>query len=573
MVVHRRHGCSKVSPSSQLGDLFANGSLSGFLIFATWWWTRYYYIFLPFITVTAALNCIMVFSVIFHTLLHRVVPEKEDIPTSPETMVYILPCYNENKEECMHSLDSLVAQVDIDQHQKAIMIVCDGRVRGPGMEKTTADYLLDDILTNKSSREYIRAAYTGWDHSEMDVVIQKGTFGGIPYLCIIKEQNQGKRDSLIVVRSFLYNFNIRSTQPAVIFSPHFFDVMSSFLTVDATISNVDLLIGMDADTFFAPTCISELLKQSHYKHTVGVCGYVAVAATGTAQWSPWILYQSCEYTISQCLRRLHQSVATHKVSCLPGCCQLLKICEATCGDYVLLELFGYYPTPTDSILKHIRATASEDRNHVCLMLSARPKSRTRQALKALAYTDVPRSWSVFLSQRRRWTLGATVNDFFLMFAPGVNWFERILAIANVMTWFLNPFVIASIAGLVMAYTGKSVLRFHSLDCADEVGAVGKVWLILAFSSVMILPILYYVLITVWQPRGTRGRVQYLMGLFIYVFLGAFLNILVLSYALWNMNNFAWGRTRQVVEEPEAVTEKVTEKGTEQVTVPEPVHAK
>jgi chitin synthase len=60
-----------------------------------------------------------------------------------------------------------------------------------------------------------------------------------------------------------------------------------------------------------------------------------------------------------------------------------------------------------------------------------------------------------------------------------------------------------------------------------------------------------------------------MGLFIYVFLGAFLNILVQSYALWNMNNFAWGRTRQVVEESEVVTEKATEK----VTVPEPVHTK
>jgi len=174
------------------------------------------------------MNCIMVFSVIFHTLLHRAVPEKEDIPTTPENMVYLLPCYNENREECMHSLDSLVEQVNVDQHRKAIMIICDGRVRGPGMEKTTGDYLLDDILTNKSSREYIKAAYTSWDHDEMDVVVQKGTYGGIPYLCIVKEQNRGKRDGLILARSFLYNSNIRSTQPAVIFSPHFFGVMSSF---------------------------------------------------------------------------------------------------------------------------------------------------------------------------------------------------------------------------------------------------------------------------------------------------------------------------------------------------------
>lgn len=54
--------------------------------------------------------------------------------------------------------------------------------------------------------------------------------------------------------------------------------------------------------------------------------------------------------------------------------------------------------------------------------------------------------------------------------------------------------------------------------------------------------------------------QYLAGLVIYIFLGPFLNILVLSYALWNIDNFAWGKTRKVVKEPEMVTEKVTNSG-------------
>jgi chitin synthase len=424
---------------------------STLFIFSTWWWERYYYIFLPFITITVALNCIMVVSVTFHTLLHKIIPEKEEIPESPESMVLLLPCYNETREECMKSLDSLVDQVNIDPHKKAIMIVCDGKVRGPGMEKTTAAYLLDDILTGQRSREYISAAYTAWDHEQMDVLVQSGSYGGIPYLCIIKQRNLGKRDGLILIRSFLYNFNIRATRPAVIQSPYFFGLMASFLTLKAGFSKVDVLIGMDADTYFEPTCISELLKQSHYVNTVGVCGYVTVDFRSSS-WSPWRLYQNSEYTISQCLRRLHQSIATHKVSCLPGCCQLLKISEATCGNHILLDLFGYHPNPTDNLLKQIRATASEDRNHVCLMLTAFPKSQTRQALRAQAYTDVPLSWSVFLSQRRRWTLGATSNDLLLVSAPGINLFERILACANVCTWVLNLFIIACFASFIKACT-------------------------------------------------------------------------------------------------------------------------
>ena len=339
----------------------------------------------------------MIFSVVFHTLLRRVHPEKAVIPATPESMVYLLPCYNETREECQRSLDSLVDQIGVEKHQKAMMVICDGRVHGPGMEKTTADHLLNDIFTNRSLREHIPAAYTSWDHSEMDVVVQKGTYRGVPYFCIIKQHNQGKRDSLILARSFLYNFNIRATRPAVIFSSYFFGIMTSFLTLDAGMSNVDVLIGIDGDTIFAPDCISELLKQSHYKDTVGVGGYDSVYAQ-SSPWSFWTLYQAPEYAISQCLRYFHQTIATHKTT-LSGCCQLFKVCEITCGDRVLFDRFSYYPRATDNLLTHTRATSGEGDYHVYLLHSAYPKACTRQALKARAYTDVPQSLSVFLSQR------------------------------------------------------------------------------------------------------------------------------------------------------------------------------
>ena len=243
------------------------------------------------------------------------------------------------------------------------MVICDGRVRGPGMNKTTADYLFEDILVGPSHREKMMSAYTGWNGDLMDIEVSQGTYKGVPFYCIVKEQNQGKRDSLIAIRSFLYKFNTRGSDPTHIFSSRFFASMTTWLANDVGLDHVDHLIGMDADTVFAPDCISQLLRESTYPHTVGVCGYVAVDFSG-GSWNLWSLYQSAEYSIAQGLRRLHQSIATHKVSCLPGCCQLIRICETTCGDLVLVDLFGYHPKPTDGMLKQIRATASEDRNHV-----------------------------------------------------------------------------------------------------------------------------------------------------------------------------------------------------------------
>lgn len=427
------------------------------LIFASWYWPRYYYLYLPFISLPLVLNCIMIFMIIIYSLKNLIWKPAKIVPYTPESMVLLMPCYNESFEECTRSLDSLTSQANIDQHKKAIMIVCDGKVRGPGMEKTTAQYLAEDILAGPQTQRFmIRAAYLAWDGQTMDVECLKGVYKGVPFFCINKQQNQGKRDSLIVSRSFVHNFNKRAERPKVVFAPPFFEAMASWLQNDAGFEQVDVLIGMDADTVFETDCISHLITESHYPQTVGVCGYVAVDFQH-GKWNLWSIYQSAEYTIAQALRRLHQSVVTHKVSCLPGCCQLLKVCEETCGDRVLIDLFGYHPKPLDGVIRRIRATASEDRNHVCLMLMESPKAQTRQALRARAYTDVPHSLKVFLSQRRRWTLGATSNDLMLFTrAPWrtFNLWERIIAFSNVLTWVLNPFVIASLGCMIYAFLRK-----------------------------------------------------------------------------------------------------------------------
>ncbi|KAF4444127.1 chitin synthase [Fusarium acutatum] len=524
----RKYGQRKVTRQKHIMTAFLI-SVNFMFIFASWWWPRYYYVYIPFISFPLVLNCIMIASIICFTLKNLISAEKIIEPDHLEDLIMIMPCYNETLEECTKSLDSLVDQVGIDNHKRGIMVICDGRVRGPGMEKTTAQYLNEDIFVEQLHREKIARAYRAWDGQAMDVEISWGYYKGVPFYCIVKEQNQGKRDSLIVIRSFLYKFNIRNTNPTTIFSSQFLLSMTNWLTQEVKVNEVDHLIGMDADTVFDKVCISELLKESKYPNTVGVCGYVAVDFKD-GNWNLWSIYQNAEYTIAQGLRRLHQSIATKKVSCLPGCCQLLKICDMTCGDKVLVELFGYYPRPLDGMITRIRATASEDRNHICQLLTTFPEAQTRQALRARAYTDVPHSWSVFLSQRRRWTLGATSNDLLLTTARHCQWWERILAFSNVLTWCLNVFVIASIGCMIVAFMHQPW------------------WIIMAFAGIMIVPLIYYVIMAVWLPQSMLERFQYLFGLFIFVVLGPFLNIAVMVFAVFNMDSFGWGKTRKVITE-------------------------
>ncbi len=284
----------------------------------------------------------------------------------------------------------------------------------------------------------------------MTIELQKGRYQGIPYICIVKEQNQGKRDSLVFVRSMLYNFNRRHGKPETMFSPDVFNEFAEFF-VSNGLEKVDFLAGMDADTVFDDTCIWEMIKviRQEGPETAGVCGHVCVDFEDKP-WGFWNLFQSTEYTMTQGLRRAFQSAITGKVNCLPGCCQLIRVCEASMGDRVLKDLFGHVPKPNDSMIFQVMGNYSEDSIHASYIFSEYPRYHTAQALRAKAYTTVPQTWSVFLSQRKRWSLGSISNDLLMACRPRINPFERCISIISVFTWFINPFITAAAISFAIA---------------------------------------------------------------------------------------------------------------------------
>ncbi|KAH9877748.1 hypothetical protein J1614_002965 [Plenodomus biglobosus] len=503
---------------------------NGFLIFGYWWFKGYHYVFVPIIAVGVLINFTVVVTLLIWLAFRRIKPEiKSPPPLNPDTLMLIVPCYNENEGELRRSIDSLVEQRGLNGHRQACFIICDGRARGPGMTETTGDCLLNTILTGKTYRKHIKNAYIAYDKEPMDIIMQKGTYRGLPYFCIVKMTNKGKRDGIILLRSFAYKFNQRSQNPQTIFSNEFFGEMACFSIDNCGIGNFDQIVGMDADSVFDPWCIWYLLDEMRYPNCYGVCGVVWVDFKD-GPWNLWRLMQNAAYTVSQGLPRLHQSIVTHKVTCLPGCCQVLKVCEENNGDHSLRTLFGYCPSPSDGMLKHIRGAYSEDRNHVCNVLTCYPYVQTRQSIRAIAWTDVPTSLSVFASQRKRWSMGATVNDMDLMLAKNTQWFERIRAFGNVQAWFCNIFIVGSIAGLI-----------HVARNAPWYATVGIL-------SGVIIQYMYMFALAFWMPKTRKAKWQYIVGLVVYIFTGPFLTLYVLFYTTWHMDSFGWGKTRKVISE-------------------------
>jgi chitin synthase len=86
------------------------------------------------------------------------------------------------------------------------------------------------------------------------------------------------------------------------------------------------------------------------------------------------------------------------------------------------------------------------------------------------------------------------------------------------------------------------------------------WIIMAFAGVMVIPILYYIAMAIWLPRTMRERIQFLLGLFMFVIIGPFLNITIMIFAVLNMDSFGWGKTRLVVSDEgrKALSEKLVQ---------------
>ncbi|KAF4466766.1 Chitin synthase 6 [Fusarium albosuccineum] len=512
-------------------------SLNAALIYVGWTYFEAYYLFLILLSSNTVLQSFMCICIILHWFCTRVLcffwKPKENVPNEPEKMVLLLPCYNETHEELSRSLDSLIAQKQIDGHPRVIFIVVDGNVRGPGMTKTTQGYLLEDILEPGPSRHF-ENGYRARDGLFMPVKTQTGYYKGIPYVFVGKRYNQGKRDSLCFARSFLYHFKQRSENVVTMFNNDLFEYIGNNF-VQAGLDDVTYLCGMDADTVFDEYCIWEMIQEIRKNpKLVGVCGHVCVDFDGH-NWGYWSLYQSVEYSQTQGLRRMFQSRITGKVNCLPGCCQLIRVDEATFGDAVLRERFGYCPKPNDIMTQHIMGNYSEDSIHASIIFSLFPGKQTAQALRAKAMTIVPQNWKVFLSQRKRWALGSISNEFVMIFRPGIILIERLQSLIAVVTWAITPFIIAAFIELIMVFVkrGKEVMQ-------DPV--------FLGLICVLFFRYFYSFCIGFWLPRNNLERAQYFVGYVMHLFTSPFMNIIILVYSLFNSDDFKWGKTREVIRD-------------------------
>ena len=126
----------------------------------------------------------------------------------------------------------------------------------------------------------------------------------------------------------------------------------------------------------------------------------------------------------------------------------------------------------------------------------------------------------------------------LCYKSGINLYERIGALFNVLTYFLSLFIFVA-----------TILFYYSIFAHPNM-------MMLYLSTVIFVPILYEICIILWFPFDSKMDIfRFLLGLIIYLVFGSIINIMVGVYSLLNVDCFKWGKTRISQQVSEVVVQE------------------
>lgn len=450
-----------------------------------------------------------------------------------------IPVYTEDEESLRRAIDSLT-RTKYDDKRKLLVIICDGMIIGAGNEKPTPRIVLN-ILGHPEDADPPALSFESLgegDEQHNYGKVYTGLYenGGhiVPYLVIVKvgkpsevfrPGNRGKRDSQLILMRFLNRVHYNSPM-----SPMELEMYHQIQNVIGIApSYYTFLMQVDADTVVGPESLSQLVSEMVRNVRIqAICGETGIS---NARQSLTTMIQVYEYYISHNLAKAFESLFG-TVTCLPGCFSLYRLFEEETNRPLLVSypvVEAYSETNVKTLHLKNLLQLGEDRYLTTLLLKYNPRFSTKFLRHAHAYTVAPDSWSVLLSQRRRW-INSTVHNMFELIPMnqicGFCLFSmRFMVLIDLFSTFLQPVTLAYIAYLIYL-------------CSARGGTV-------PWSSIALIAAIYGLQIIIFV---LRLRWEMIGWMFVYILALPIHSLFLPLYSFWHMDDFSWGNTRMVVGE-------------------------
>lgn len=199
----------------------------------------------------------------------------------------------------------------------------------------------------------------------------------------------------------------------------------------------------------------------------------------------------------------------------------LIISDAVIDDYSVCDV--------DTLHKKNLLSLGEDRYLTTLMTKHFPSMSNKFVAAAKCQTAAPDSWSVLLSQRRRW-INSTIHNLVELM--------RLRDMCGFCCFSMRFIVFIDLFGTIILPATCVYLGYLIYLVATNTGQFPMISIIM-LAAVYGLQALIFILKRQWQHIG--WMVIYILAFPIYSFV-------LPIYSFWNQDNFSWGNTRIVIGE-------------------------
>jgi len=434
------------------------GDGTGLLSKDVWYcWT--YDIFVLFY---AVMSGFVVIFTLYAAMRIRFQTEKKRPDQSDSLVVLHIPCYSEDEEVLRKTIDSVVA-TDFPDSGKLLWVIADGLVTGRGATMSTPEILVENIFHCRDDPDFVEPmpkTYVSAGHSGSKLNAAKVYSGmfevqghSCPYMVTVKSGmpdevnaakpgNRGKRDSQIIIYSFLYHYNF--DREGMTELDH--EIARCMFQVGIDPADLDYMLLTDADSYVRPNALDLLVNYlDGDPSSIGACVGIepTTGSGGRSQANFHFLFQgetkvdnklssficsiqTFEYFITHVVLKAFEGYYS-KVLVLSGCFSLYRIkirdedgveTPGIISPHIIEKYLG---AKHKSLHEHNLLTIGEDRYLSTAIIRNFPEYDTIYVPSAICTTSVPDNFGVLLSQRRRWTNSLVHCHFDHMVGRRASW--------------------------------------------------------------------------------------------------------------------------------------------------------
>jgi cellulose synthase/poly-beta-1,6-N-acetylglucosamine synthase-like glycosyltransferase len=331
---------------------------------------------------------------LYKYIINKIIPN--DIVIDNKNLVAFVPAYSESLEDVNNTVNSIINNTyNNENNNLLICIVSDGKNN------------YNRIYNNQYYTTYTYT-YKSWLNKPIQMNISYGSKDNNKIMIIHKQENIGKKDSIILV-NMLFNSNtiIRDNINMKFKNDVLNNVIQQF-----DINKFDYLFCTDADSTISSNTFIELINSIESNDAIASCGIVNVNLDDKK--NIWSYLQNFQYMYGQYMRRTVETLFK-QVLCLPGCITMLKLNKNLAESMVE---YSKIPNNTKLIESTIQYMGTDRRLTGCIIYNSNMNIVLNT--NCHVYTNAPLSLTTLTNQRKRWYQNTYFNTLMNIYSNNIN---------------------------------------------------------------------------------------------------------------------------------------------------------